>query len=126
MNVTNLTSDLHQLLQDSEELERTKRQLEKTKLALTRSELQVSKLEEKVAKIRRKDSRMLDPNDEDNLFRSHTRFRFTSHINGVRALHVKTSRFGKMFTSRDNKGSLLAKAIEYLRETAWAEQSHNG
>ena len=70
MNVTNLTSDLHQLLQDSEELERTKRQLEKTKLALTRSELQVSKLEEKVAKIRRKDSRMLDPNDEDNLFRS--------------------------------------------------------
>lgn len=95
------------------------KELEKTKLALMRSELQVSKLEEKISKIRRKDSRMLDPSDEEKLFRTHARLRFTSHINGVNALHVKTLGFGKMFTTRETGGSLLAKAIEYLRETAW-------
>jgi len=122
MNITDLKTDLQKLLNDSEELKALKKDLAKTKRALIQSELEVSKLEEKISKIRGRNKNTLDGIDEENLFRTHAKMRFTSHINGVRALHVKARGVGKMFTRRpgvEKKETLLGEAMTYLRENFW-------
>tara|TARA_Y100001938_G_C7817003_1_gene294698 strand:- start:116 stop:493 length:378 start_codon:yes stop_codon:yes gene_type:complete len=125
MDIAGLKTDLQQLLDDSKELVKIKKELAKTRRALSLAELEVVKLEEKISRIRGRNKNTLDGIDEENLFRTHAKMRFTSHINGVRALHVKARGIGKMFTRRpevEKKETLLGEAMTYLRDSVWKEQ----
>ena len=123
MNLSELQNDLEKTLEDNRRLKETERELQKARLALNRAEQDNLRLRERISKIRNKSKSLIDQLDEAEMFRSHVRLRFTSHINGVRALHVKALGHGKMFTSRDHgdDSSLLGKAVEYLRKTAWVK-----
>ena len=124
MNLTELQDDLQKTIEDNKRLKSVERELEKARLALNRAEQDNLRLREKVSRIRNKSKSFIDQLDEAEMFQSHVRLRFTSHINGVRALHVKALGHGKMFTSRDHGDdiSLLGKAVEYLRNTAWSQR----
>ena len=115
MNLNELRNGLQKTLEDNERLKKVERELEKARMALNIAEKDNLRLIEKISALRRKSKAIIDQVDEDNLFKHHAKFRFASHLNGVRALHVKQRGVGKMFTTREVKGSLLATAMKYLR-----------
>ena len=121
MKVSDLSVDLKKLLEDSSALPSVQRELEKARLTIIRHEEQISKLQQRLIRVRKRDKKTIDLQDEHELFRSQAKLRFTSHITGVRALHIKARGFGKMFTSRalGDDVSLLGEAMGYLREKVW-------
>ena len=121
MNLTELQTNLNKTLEDNKRLKSVERELEKTRVALNKAEQDLLRAKERIAKLRKKSDTYLDKLDENELFLSHAKLRFTSHINGVRALHVKARGVGKMFTSRESDISPLERAITYLRETVWSK-----